>query len=98
MALPEIERVAVVGLPDPRLGERACACVVLHPGKQLTFSEMIENLKAAGLASYKLPEQLRVLTELPTTASGKVQKHVILRDLLEEAAQNPSHEVKAAQL
>jgi cyclohexanecarboxylate-CoA ligase len=78
---PEVERVAVVGLPHQRLGEQACACVVLRPGSTLDFDTMVARLRADGLASYKLPERLQLMDELPTTASGKVQKHQILRIL-----------------
>ncbi len=81
-AFPEVVRAAVVGLPDARLGERMCACVVLHPGTSaLTLDEVVARLKASGLATFKLPERLEVLNELPTTASGKVQKHEIIRHL-----------------
>lgn len=83
LRLPEVHRAAVVGLPDDRLGERACACVVLRDGASLSFGAMVERLRAAGIADYKLPERLEVLAELPTTASGKVQKHEIVRALLE---------------
>jgi non-ribosomal peptide synthetase component E (peptide arylation enzyme) len=79
VAWPEVERAAVVGLPDPRLGERSCACVVLRSGHVLTFELMVERLREAGLAAFKLPEQLEILDALPTTASGKVQKHEIVR-------------------
>ena len=78
---PEVERVAVVGLPDERLGERMCACVVLVPGFSLDLEVTVERLQAAGLATYKLPERLEVLAELPMTASGKIQKHEIVRSL-----------------
>lgn len=81
VAWPEVERAAVVGLPDARLGERSCACVVVRAGQSLTFEAMIERLRAAGLATFKLPEQLEILDALPTTASGKVQKHEIVRAL-----------------
>ncbi|MFA5885841.1 MAG: AMP-binding protein [Acidimicrobiia bacterium] len=84
MALPEVERAAVVGLPDPRLGERACACVVLRPGAALDLDTATARLRAAGLATYKLPERLEVMDALPTTASGKVQKHELLRGLVPE--------------
>jgi acyl-CoA synthetase (AMP-forming)/AMP-acid ligase II len=82
VAWPEVDRAAVVGLPDPRLGERSCACVVLRPGQALTFEHMVTRLRAAGLAAFKLPEQLEVLDALPTTASGKVQKHEIVRRIV----------------
>ena len=83
---PEIERAAVVGLPDRRLGERSCACVVLRPGAALTFEDLVTRLRAAGLAAFKLPESLEILDALPTTASGKVQKHEIVRALTGQAA------------
>ena len=78
VAFPEVERAAVVGLPDERLGERMCACVVLAAGVTLDFDTMVHRLRAAGLATYKLPERLEVLDALPTTASGKIQKHEIV--------------------
>jgi len=78
---PEVERAAVVGLPDRRLGERGCACLVLRPGATLTFETLVARLRDAGLAAFKLPESLTILDALPTTASGKVQKHEIVRAL-----------------
>jgi acyl-CoA synthetase (AMP-forming)/AMP-acid ligase II len=83
LQFPEVHRAAVVGLPDDRLGERACACVVLRDGATLQFSDMVQRLRASGMADYKLPERLEILPELPTTASGKIQKHEIVRGLTE---------------
>jgi acyl-CoA synthetase (AMP-forming)/AMP-acid ligase II len=77
----EVERAAVIGLPDDRLGERMCACVVLRPGTSLSFDDMVARLRETGLATYKLPERLEVLDALPATASGKVQKHELVRRL-----------------
>jgi acyl-CoA synthetase (AMP-forming)/AMP-acid ligase II len=82
---PEVATVAVVGTPDERLGEVVCTCVVLHPGTTLELATVVDRLRAAGVATYKLPQRLEVLTELPTTASGKIQKHEILRRLEERA-------------
>jgi acyl-CoA synthetase (AMP-forming)/AMP-acid ligase II len=79
---PEVRQVAVVALPDERLGERGCACVVPNPGCSLDFETMVARLREGGLATYKLPERLVLLEELPVTASGKVQKHVILQRIL----------------
>jgi acyl-CoA synthetase (AMP-forming)/AMP-acid ligase II len=83
VGFPEVDRAAVVGLPDDRLGERMCACVVLRPGHQLDFAAMVDRLRTAGLATYKLPERLEVLDVLPATASGKIQKHEIVRALID---------------
>ena len=63
---PGVERVAVIGMPDERMGERACAYVVLRPGKGLTFEEMIAFLKAQGAGVLLLPERL----ELVSPSSG----------------------------
>ncbi|MDT4927025.1 MAG: acyl-CoA synthetase [Pseudonocardiales bacterium] len=76
---PEIERAVVVGMPDERLGERGCACVVLRPGQRLELTELVGRLTGAGLATYKLPERLEIVERLPMTASGKVQKHELVR-------------------
>jgi acyl-CoA synthetase (AMP-forming)/AMP-acid ligase II len=81
VAFPEVERAAVIGLPDDRLGERTCACVVLRPGASLGFDTMCERLDAVGLALYKRPERLEVVGALPATASGKIQKHELVRAL-----------------
>ena len=79
---PEVDRAAVVGLPHERLGERVCACVVLVPGTELAFATMVERLRAIGVATYKLPEQLEILDSLPLTASGKTKKFEIVDCLM----------------
>ncbi|HVV14607.1 AMP-binding protein [Amycolatopsis sp.] len=72
---PDIDAVAVVAIPDPRLQERACACVVLKPGaSELTFEKLRAFLAEKGVAKQYWPERLEVLAELPRTASGKIQK------------------------
>ena len=72
---PKIASVAVVGIPDPRLQERACACVVLKPGiEDFTFTEMQQFLNDKGLARQYWPESLQVMAELPSTSTGKIQK------------------------
>jgi acyl-CoA synthetase (AMP-forming)/AMP-acid ligase II len=83
VAFPEVRQVAVVGVPDARLGERGCACVVLAAGAALDLDTMTSRLKAQGLATYKLPEQIEIVDHLPSTASGKVQKHELLKRILE---------------
>jgi cyclohexanecarboxylate-CoA ligase len=74
----DIEEVAVVGVPDPRLQERACACVVLKPGtEQLSFEKMQDFLAEKGVARTYWPERLELLTALPRTPSGKIQKFAL---------------------
>ncbi|MFF3571815.1 AMP-binding protein [Nocardia jiangxiensis] len=72
---PDVEAVAVVGVPDPRLQERACACLVLKPGAaELDFEALRTFLSGKGVAKQYWPERLEILPELPRTASGKIQK------------------------
>lgn len=81
-AHPAVSRVAVVGMPDERLGEKACCFLVPTPGhEKVTLEELTGYLREQGLATVKLPERLEVRTELPTTATGKIQKH-LLRQLV----------------
>ncbi len=73
---PAIMHAAMVGVPDPRLGERNCLCVIPKPGQSVTLAEMIAYLKGQ-VADYKLPEELHIVEELPFTATGKLRRHVL---------------------
>jgi cyclohexanecarboxylate-CoA ligase len=72
--MPQINEVAIVGMPDKRLGERSCAFVSLHDGKNLTLSEVTDFLDSRNLARQYLPEKLIVVDALPKTPAGKIQK------------------------
>jgi cyclohexanecarboxylate-CoA ligase len=74
---PAVADVAIVAMPDDRLGERACAFVVLEVGGRLTFAAMQEYLDNRQVAKQYWPERLEIIPELPRTASGKVQKFVL---------------------
>ena len=78
---PGVADVAVVAIPDPDTGERACAVVVLTPGATLTLAELGAFLSAQGLARQKLPERLEIVDTLPRTESGKVQRAELRRQL-----------------
>lgn len=82
---PAVATVAVVGYPDERLGERACAFTVLKPGQSLTLGEMQAFLKSRGLTTQYWPERLEVRGGLPMTASGKIQKFALRQELRDEA-------------
>ena len=79
---PKILHAAIVGVPDPRLGERNCLCVIPRPGQALALDEVVAFLKD-GVATYKLPETLEVFDDLPFTPTGKIQRHVLVRRVLE---------------
>ena len=77
---PDVADVAVIGLPDPDAGERVCAVVQLTADAEpMTLDDVVDHLRAAGLMTQKLPEQLEVVELLPRNSTGKVLKHV-LRD------------------
>jgi cyclohexanecarboxylate-CoA ligase len=78
-AHPAVAEVAIVAMPDERLGERACAFVVLAEDGELDFAAMQAHLDAHRLTKTYWPERLEVVAELPRTPSGKIQKF-ILRD------------------
>jgi len=70
-------------MADPVFGEKACACVVLHPGTALTFDELIAHLRAQQIAAFKLPERLEIMESFPISPVGKILK----RELREIVAQ-----------
>jgi cyclohexanecarboxylate-CoA ligase/acyl-CoA synthetase len=81
---PKVSAVAVVGYPDERLGERACAFVVPAGGETPTLEELTGYLRQERrIAVVKLPERLELIAELPMTATGKVQKFALRQMLLE---------------
>jgi cyclohexanecarboxylate-CoA ligase len=71
---PAVQDVAVIGIPDRRLGERGCAVVQLRAGTQLTFPDMVAFLEECRLAKTYLPESMEIIDEFPRTPSGKIQK------------------------
>jgi cyclohexanecarboxylate-CoA ligase len=74
---PAVRECAVVAMPDPRLGERACVFVGLADGASLTFQEMVAHLRAHGMATQYFPEKLVIRDALPRTPSGKIQKFML---------------------
>lgn len=70
---PAVNQVKVVGVPDERLQEVGCACVVLEPGAQVTTEELMAFCRGK-IASFKIPRHTVFLKEYPMTSSGKVQK------------------------
>jgi non-ribosomal peptide synthetase component E (peptide arylation enzyme) len=71
---PAVAQVAVVGMPDRRLGERICAFVVVAGEQAVELDELTTFLRAKRIANQKLPERLEIREELPMTPTGKVEK------------------------
>lgn len=69
---PKVREASCAAYPDERLGERVCAVVALKPGESLTLEELNAHLKAHDIATFKLPEKLRIVDALPRNALGKV--------------------------
>jgi 2,3-dihydroxybenzoate-AMP ligase len=90
LAHPSVQNVACVPMPDPILGERMCACVVLRQGKALTLEQLVEFLLKEEIAKHKLPERLEIMGDFPLSPLGKVSK----KDLTEQIAAKLKEEGK----
>jgi len=89
MQHPSVRSVAVVGLPDARLGEIACACIIPEPDEAFTLPEMRTFLAAQQVTRQFWPDQVQVMDAFPTTPSGKVQKFE-LRQMLAASEEDRS--------
>ena len=78
---PAVAEAACIAMPDPTMGEKVCAFVIVRDGAVVTLADARDHLLAAGLARFKLPERLEVRSELPRTASGKVRKAALREEI-----------------
>jgi 2,3-dihydroxybenzoate-AMP ligase len=74
---PAVQNVACVPVPDPNLGEKMCACLVLKSGFNLSLNELTDFLKGKEIAKFKLPERLEVFGDFPVSTFGKVSKKAL---------------------
>jgi malonyl-CoA/methylmalonyl-CoA synthetase len=88
-AVPEVAEVAVLGLPDPDLGEQVAAVIVPKPGTSLDPSQLIAYCREH-LAAYKKPRKVIFVDSLPRNALGKVQKHLLLTSILRQEGEESS--------
>lgn len=80
--LGSLELVAAVAMPDPVLGERLCVYVVPKPGHQAPdIEEVRQAFEQRGVAAFKFPERLEVVSELPMTKVGKINKKALREDI-----------------
>ena len=82
---PQVLYAAIVGIPDARLGERNCLCLVPRPGAAPTLESLVAFL-GDSVATYKLPERLELFTQLPFTPTGKIQRHALVREVVARIA------------
>ena len=71
---PKVAQSAIVPVPDPVLGEKACAFIVPKPGAAVTLAELCAYLSEHAIAKIKLPERLEIVAEMPMTPTRKIIK------------------------
>lgn len=92
---PKIHDACVVAMPDERLGERSCAYVVLKaPHHSLSLEEVVAFFNRKRVAKYKYPEHIVVIEKLPRTASGKIQKFLLRKDIMRRLTQDVCEEIE----
>jgi fatty-acyl-CoA synthase len=84
---PKVQDVQVIGVPDPRYGEELCAWVRLHDGETATAEE-IRDFCRGQIAHYKVPRYVKFVDGFPMTVTGKIQKFVMRRQMIEELGLN----------
>ena len=90
---PKIHDACVVAMPDERLGERSCAYVVLKaPHHSLSLEDVVAFFSRKRVAKYKYPEHIVVIEKLPRTASGKIQKFLLRKDIMRRLTQDVCEE------
>ena len=87
---PAVQNVACVPVPDPDLGEKMCACLILKQGRSLDLAALVDFLKAKEIAKFKLPERLLLCDDFPVSTFGKVSKNK-LAELAAMKAQNHAY-------
>ena len=87
---PAVQNVACVPIPDPVLGERMCACLVLRQGRSLALPELVAFLAEQEIAKHKLPERLEIMDDFLLSPFGKVSK----KDLTDRIANKLKEEGK----
>ena len=73
---PAVSKAQVIGVPDPRLSEVACACIIVEPGHAVTDADLAAFCRGQ-MASFKIPRHLLIVDDYPMTSSGKVQKYLL---------------------
>ena len=78
---PAVRNVACVPMPDARLGERMCAYLILHPGRNIELGGLVRFLEEKEIARFKLPERIEIVDGFPVSAFGKVSKKSLVETI-----------------
>ncbi len=76
---PAVHDAALIAISDEYLGERSCAVIVLKPEQSVNTIQLKRFLHQAGLADYKIPDQIQFIDQLPKTSVGKIDKNALRR-------------------
>jgi non-ribosomal peptide synthetase component E (peptide arylation enzyme) len=87
LAHPRVKQAAVVGMPDPVMGQKVCAYVVPRTSGEIGFDEIVSFLRSRKLAVYKIPERLEVVPALPMVSDTKVDKKLLAAAIGEKLKQ-----------
>lgn len=80
---PKVEMACIVGVPDEKFGEELLACIHLRPGASATADELRDYCRGQ-IAHYKIPKYIRFVEAFPMTPTGKIQRHILRRDSLDQ--------------
>jgi acyl-CoA synthetase len=75
---PQVQKAAAFGVPDARLGEKACLAIISREGARLSAQELLQHLHDVGLSKYDMPEYYAALDAFPLTPSGKILKRELI--------------------
>lgn len=79
---PKVAEAAIVAMPDERLGEKACAYVVLKTGvTSMSFEEVFKHFESHQVAKFKYPERLEIIDIMPRNPTGKIQKYILRQNI-----------------
>ena len=83
-AHPKVKQAAIVGMPDPVMGQKVCAYVVPATEDGVRLNEIVSFLRARQLAPYKLPERLELVDKFPMVSDTKINKRILAAEIAEK--------------
>jgi non-ribosomal peptide synthetase component E (peptide arylation enzyme) len=84
VAHPKVKQAAIVGMPDPVMGQKVCAYIVPETADGLTLEEIVSFLRSRQLAPYKLPERLELVDKFPMVSDTKINKRILAAEIAEK--------------